>query len=312
MAKPQFVYLATIEPHVIYKPKKEFLVKYWDKPYTGPIKPTLTGVQLGPDQVGKLKVNDNDKAYLEALHDAEITQSDAAFGTFIADLKTLGIYDKSAVIVVSDHGDEFWEHGNVGHAQTVHQELVHIPLIIRAPGRVPAGQGRAAPTSRRWTCSRPLLELAGAASPAPTCRATAWCRWRATRWRQPARRADHRRAVARGIKVERFRLVHGGPGRMELYDELRRSARAEGRRRRAPDRAALDARRARPAVRLRERLVEAGLGHRRQPHRSVLRGGGRARPPRRRAENGRPEVARGRRRRRRAKFRSACKYGGNR
>ena len=46
-AKREFAYLATIEPHVAYTPRKEFLVKYWDKPYVGPIKPVLSGVQLG-------------------------------------------------------------------------------------------------------------------------------------------------------------------------------------------------------------------------------------------------------------------------
>jgi hypothetical protein len=125
--KPQFVYLAVIEPHVIYNPKKEFLKKYWDKPYTGPIKPVLTGIQLGKIKQGTLKVNDTDKAYLEALHNAEITQSDTAFGVFLADLKAAGLYDTSAIIVISDHGDEFWDHGDVGHAQGPHQELVHVP-----------------------------------------------------------------------------------------------------------------------------------------------------------------------------------------
>src|SRR4029079_16869399 len=115
------------------------LARYWNKPYTGPIKPALTGIQLGSIKAGKLKVTDNDKAYLEALHDAEITQSDAAFKTFIDDLKALGVYDTSAVIVVSDHGDQFYEHGSVGHGDTVYQELTHVPLIIRAPGLFPKG-----------------------------------------------------------------------------------------------------------------------------------------------------------------------------
>ncbi len=139
-AKPQFVYLAVIEPHVIYNPKKEFLKKYWDKPYGGPIKPVLTGIQLGKIKQGTLKVNDTDKAYLEALHNAEITQSDTAFGVFLADLKAAGLYDTSAIIVISDHGDEFWDHGDVGHAQGPHQELVHVPFMIHAPGLMPAGR----------------------------------------------------------------------------------------------------------------------------------------------------------------------------
>src|SRR5205823_10287052 len=104
LSNRQFVYLATIEPHVAYTPKKEFLVKYWEKPYVGPIKPVQSGVQLGLIKAGKLKVTDNDKAYLEALHDAEITGSDALFAAFIADLKKMGVYDTSVVVVVSDHG----------------------------------------------------------------------------------------------------------------------------------------------------------------------------------------------------------------
>src|SRR6185503_4000362 len=86
-AKKQFLYLATIEPHVAYTPRPEFLAKYWDKTYSGPIKMVQSGVQLGLIKGGKLKVNDTDKAYLEALHDAEISQSDAAFAHFVADLK---------------------------------------------------------------------------------------------------------------------------------------------------------------------------------------------------------------------------------
>src|SRR5205807_8680968 len=48
--------------------------------------------------------------------------------------RSLGVYDSSAIVVVSDHGDQFYEHGSVGHGDTVYQELTHVPLIIRAPG----------------------------------------------------------------------------------------------------------------------------------------------------------------------------------
>ncbi|HEX7597203.1 MAG TPA: sulfatase, partial [Polyangia bacterium] len=159
-AKPQFVYLAVIEPHVIYNPRKEFLVKYWDKPYKGPIKPVLTGIQLGKIKQGTLKINDTDKAYLEALHNAEITQSDTAFGAFIQDLKNAGLYDTSAVIVISDHGDEFWDHGDCGHAQGAHQELVHVPFIIRAPGLLPPGRAVEADVEA-MDLSPTMLALAG-------------------------------------------------------------------------------------------------------------------------------------------------------
>jgi arylsulfatase A-like enzyme len=217
-AKKQFAYLATIEPHVAYTPRKEFLVKYWDKPYTGPIKPVQSGVQLGLIKGGKLKITDNDKKYLEALHDGEISQSDAAFAAFIADLKTMGLYDKSAVVVVSDHGDQFYEHGSVGHGDTVYQELVHVPLMIHAPGVFPAGKVVHADVEVMDLYAT-LLDLAGIkATPAaegttlaPLARDEVGVTPRA------ALTVDGQ--VSRGLKVQRYRMVHRGPGRIELYDE---------------------------------------------------------------------------------------------
>jgi arylsulfatase A-like enzyme len=218
-AKPQFVYLAVIEPHVIYNPRKEFLAKYWDKPYTGPIKPVLTGIQLGKIKQGTLKVNATDKAYLEALHNAEITQSDTAFGAFIQDLKTAGLYDTSAVIVISDHGDEFWDHGDCGHAQGAHQELVHVPFIIRAPGLLPAG--RVIDTDvEAMDLSPTLLELAGLPIPDTMQGRSLIPLVFDEAGGGPAAGLTQNEAMSRGLKSGRYRLIHSGVARMELFDEV--------------------------------------------------------------------------------------------
>jgi arylsulfatase A-like enzyme len=217
--KRQFLYLATIEPHVIYNPKKEFLVRYWDKVYRGPIKPTMSGIQLGHIKSGKLKVNDTDKAYLEALHDAEITQSDALFGAFLADLKQRGIYDSSVVVVVSDHGDEFWEHGDVGHAQGVYQELVRIPLIIRAPGVLPPGRVVHADVEA-MDLFPTLLELTGQAIPPDTQGSSLLALAHDELAHAPRAALSQNLAVTRGVKVARYRFIHSGLGRLELYDEI--------------------------------------------------------------------------------------------
>jgi arylsulfatase A-like enzyme len=217
--KSQFVYLATVEPHVIYNPKKQFLAQYWPKPYKGPIKPSMTGIQLGHIKSGKLKVNDNDKAYLEALHNAEITESDAAFKVFLDDLKKAGLYEKSAVIVVSDHGDEFWDHGDVGHAQGVHQELVHIPLIIHAPGYFPAGKVVDADVEAMDVFPT-LLELAGIPVPADTQGSSLIPLARDEVGHSPRVAMSQNLAITRGIKSGRYRFIHGG-ARLELYDQIK-------------------------------------------------------------------------------------------
>ena len=217
--KPQFVYLAVIEPHVIYNPKKEFLKLYWDKPYTGPIKPVLTGIQLGKIKQGKLKVNDTDKAYLEALHNAEITQSDTAFGVFLADLKEAGLWDTSAVIVISDHGDEFWDHGDCGHAQAPHQELVRVPFMVHAPGLLPKGQVIAAEVEA-MDLGAHLAGAGGAAGPRFHAGAVGVGRGADEIAHSPATSMTQNGTMARGIKSGRYRMIHSGPGRISLFDEI--------------------------------------------------------------------------------------------
>jgi arylsulfatase A-like enzyme len=213
------VYLAVIEPHVIYNPRKEYLAKYWNKPYHGPIKPVLTGIQLGKIKQGTLKINDTDKAYLEALHNAEITQSDTAFGAFIQDLKTAGLYENSAVIVISDHGDEFWDHGDCGHAQGSHQELVHVPFIIRAPGLLPAGRVVDADVEA-MDLSPTLLALSGLPIPESMQGRSLLPLAFDELEGNPATGLTQNESMARGLKSGRYRFIHSGVARMELYDEI--------------------------------------------------------------------------------------------
>jgi hypothetical protein len=218
-AKPQFVYLAVIEPHVIYNPRKEFLLKYWNKPYSGPIKPVLTGIQLGKIKKGTLKVNDTDKAYLEALHNAEITQSDTAFGVFLQDLKAAGLYDTSAVIVISDHGDEFWDHGDVGHAQAPHQELVHVPFMVHAPGLLPAGQVIQTEVEA-MDLAPTVLELAGLSVPESMQGQSVLPVALDEVGYSPSASMTQNGTMARGMKSGRYRMIHSGVGRIELFDEI--------------------------------------------------------------------------------------------
>ena len=71
-------------------------------------------------------------------YDSEIAKTDVELGAFFEQLRALGIDDETLVILSSDHGEEFREHGGSYHTTTLYEELVHVPLIMRIPGVPPA------------------------------------------------------------------------------------------------------------------------------------------------------------------------------
>ncbi len=71
------------------------------------------------------------------LYDGEIAFTDRAIGRLLAGLTSLGMAERTVVILFADHGEEFGDHGGIAHGHSLHRELLHIPLIIRAPGFAP-------------------------------------------------------------------------------------------------------------------------------------------------------------------------------
>jgi arylsulfatase A-like enzyme len=71
------------------------------------------------------------------LYDGEIAFTDRAIGRLLAGLTSLGMAERTVVILFADHGEEFGDHGGTAHGHSLHRELLHIPLIIHAPGFAP-------------------------------------------------------------------------------------------------------------------------------------------------------------------------------
>ncbi len=69
-----------------------------------------------------------------ALYDAEIRSADEALGTFFDGLKRRKLWDRSIVMLTADHGEEFYDHGGFEHNRTLYEEMLHVPLIVKAPG----------------------------------------------------------------------------------------------------------------------------------------------------------------------------------
>ena len=139
--KRWFVYMHTIDPHVPYSAPGPWKFKHWrDGKYRGPIKAQSTGNQLGEVKSGSLKLSAHDKRYLEALYDGEVAYNDGEFGRLVRALKTRGVYDETVIVVLVDHGEEFWDHGSVGHGHILYGEMVHGPMFVRYPNMFPRGR----------------------------------------------------------------------------------------------------------------------------------------------------------------------------
>ncbi len=80
---------------------------------------------------------------LENLYNLEIRYTDDEIGRLVDSLERLGLDGNTMVILTSDHGEEFWEHGNVNHGHTLYGELLHIPLIVRPPPGYPVARKHA-------------------------------------------------------------------------------------------------------------------------------------------------------------------------
>jgi arylsulfatase A-like enzyme len=126
---------------VTYRAHEEFIDKY-DKPlpYTGQFKRSISGEDLGAIKGGSKKVDDRDKTRIKALYKNEIEFNDLAFGKLRKFLEDEGMWAETMVVITADHGDEFWEHGSVGHGHSVYQDQVHVPLLIHYPPLIKAAQ----------------------------------------------------------------------------------------------------------------------------------------------------------------------------
>ena len=67
-------------------------------------------------------------------YDAAIRHGDVAVGRFLDERGTLGLDDRTVVLITSDHGEEFFEHGNCDHVRFLYREVVGVPFILRVPG----------------------------------------------------------------------------------------------------------------------------------------------------------------------------------
>ena len=142
--EPFFLFLHTYEIHHPYTPEPADL-RELAADYQGALPAKISKHLLVEINRGERDLEDGDLDYIVAAYDAEIRSMDAALGRFFAFLRQSGLYDRSIIVLTSDHGEEFGERGQVGwHSHTLYDELLEVPLLIKLPASRHAGRSVAA------------------------------------------------------------------------------------------------------------------------------------------------------------------------
>ncbi|HEY7095842.1 MAG TPA: sulfatase-like hydrolase/transferase [Terriglobales bacterium] len=99
--------------------------------------------------------------YAGHLYDGEIAYADHEIGRLIGWLKTNKLYDSSAIVFLSDHGESLGDHGEKEHGYFIYNSTVHIPLIVKPPVKAGLKPGRTARPVETVAVAPTLLSLAG-------------------------------------------------------------------------------------------------------------------------------------------------------
>ena len=156
--KPFFLYVHMMSPHHPYDPPPPFDRFVPDRAHAPvrnhPRKSYRFFEQGDPLPPAAL-------ADLVARYDGDVLYADTELGRLLDGLDRLGLRGSTAILVTADHGEEFFEHRNWGHGQSLYNELIRVPLILDAPGGGTRGQRVSIPVSHADVVPT-VLALAGA------------------------------------------------------------------------------------------------------------------------------------------------------
>jgi len=154
-----FLFVHSYDVHCPYDPPEAYARRFETRPEADHVP---TRGRCGNPHFNRMALTPGQAQFLSDRYDAGIRYVDDLFAQFLADLDRSGRLDDTLVVVVSDHGEEFMEHGKVGHRSTLYLQSLRVPWLMAGPGvpkvvvDEPVGLVDVMPT---------LLELLGVATP---------------------------------------------------------------------------------------------------------------------------------------------------
>ncbi len=169
--EPLFLFVLSTDPHAPYRPPAEFEQRFANPAETEQFNRDYAKLRDIRAYGGGATVNRAEirakgidpEAFLRRAvdrYDGEIAHNDRSIEALTGKFKDLGILDNTLVIVASDHGEEFWEHGLGAHGHSLYSELIHAALLMWNPKLIP--QGRRVPDTVQLIDILPtVLDLLG-------------------------------------------------------------------------------------------------------------------------------------------------------
>lgn len=126
-----FLFLHYFDTHSDYTPKSQYKEQF-AAPYQGIADGTTQ--QLFDFILGRVSLSQRDIDHCSDLYDAEIRQLDDELSQLFQLLEEQGLLKQTLLIITSDHGEEFLDHGGILHGRTQYQEIIRVPFIMSGPG----------------------------------------------------------------------------------------------------------------------------------------------------------------------------------
>ena len=126
-----FLWIHFLDPHGPYAPPREFFPAV-DQ---APARYRHQFSEMGSVRGGYLVLSEQEKKWVRELYRGEVSYVDACVGLVLDTMSQLELLDGAIVALTSDHGEEFFDHEMMGHGHSLYDELLRVPLIIKAPNQ---------------------------------------------------------------------------------------------------------------------------------------------------------------------------------
>lgn len=130
---PWFLYVHFMEPHSPYVPPEALRRRFAGDVDDAEVERVNRKLLDLEDLYGEALTQDELRLLVD-LYDAEVAAADAELAALFEALEARGVLDEAWVVVTSDHGEDFREHGRVLHGFTLYEPSIRVPLIVLAPG----------------------------------------------------------------------------------------------------------------------------------------------------------------------------------